>query len=173
LRREATDLKALQDFIAANWGNIASLAGLFVSFVTLLVARKAKQSADAAKREVRKRNRAEDLHEAQTNSQQIGLFIRDAKWDIVFLRAQEIASVCSLFLSRWNDDLSAASRTQIVLARDQAGSIARAIVRAGRVAPTEQQVINMSAAQRRLDELLSSELGESLRVIEKDGRADV
>jgi len=154
-------------FLAANWGNVASILGLIVSLATLLVARKAKESADAAKAEARRRSRAEDFQEAHTRSEQLGLFIRDAKWDIVFLRSQEIVSACSLVLRRWSDELTEASKTQIVLAREQAGSIARVAMRAHRIPPTEHQVLNVSAAQRRLNELLSAELGESLRVVER------
>jgi hypothetical protein len=157
-------LSAVRDFLFANWGNVASVLGLVVSFITLLVARKARDAANAAKREARRRNLSEDLQDAHAKSQQVGLFIRDAKWDTVFLRAQEISSACSLVLTRWHDELTGNSRDQITRARDQAGSIARVAMAAN--PPSPQQVLNISAAQRRMNESLSSELGESLRVIE-------
>jgi hypothetical protein len=165
-------LKALWHFIAGNWGSLTSVIGLVVSFATLLVACRAKQSADAAKAEARRRNRAEELREARTKSEQIGLFIHECKWDIVFLRAQEIAGACSMVLRRWNDDLTETSKNQIVIARDQAASVAKVAMRANRIPPTEQQMINISAAQRRLNELLNSELGESLTVIEGSGKVN-
>jgi hypothetical protein len=166
-------LNALWQFVSANWGNLASIISLLVSVATLWVATKAKQSADAAKAEARRRSRAEDLQEARTKSEQIGLFIREGNWDIVFLRAQEIAGVCSVVLRRWDNDLGETSKTQIVSARNQAGSIARVAMRARQVNPTNQQIVNISASQRQLNELLSSELGESLRVIEGSSQSNV
>ena len=165
--------KPLSDFLVTNWGSVASVAGLAVSIATLIVARKARAAVQAARKEARRRSLAEDLQDALTKSEQVGLFIRDSKWDIVFLRAQEIASACSLVLKRWNDELSEPSKEQILLARDQAGSIARVAMRANRVPPTEQQLLNISGAQRRLNELLSGELGESLRIIERSGQVNV
>jgi hypothetical protein len=165
-------LKAVWEFASKNWGSIASVLGLIISAMTLLVARKAKASADAAKREVHRRNRAEDLQDAHTKSHQVGLFIRDNKWDIVFLRAQEIVTACSMILRRWNADLSETSKGQIVLARAQAGSIVKVAMRANLAPPGRQEVLNISAAQRRLNELLSSEWGESLRAIESSEEKD-
>jgi hypothetical protein len=56
------NLKVLWEFCVKNWGNLASVIGLFISFATLLVAQKAKQSADAAKLEARRRSLAEERH---------------------------------------------------------------------------------------------------------------
>jgi hypothetical protein len=166
-------LQAFRDFLVANWGSIASVVGLAVSCVTLWVARKARESADAAKEEARRRNLSEDLQDAHVKSEQVGLFIRDGNWDRVFLRSQEISSLCSIVLKRWNKELNGNSKTQINLARDHAGSIAKVAVRAHRVQPSEKEIVNVSAAQRRLNELLSSELGEALRVIEGKEHSDV
>jgi len=163
---------ATTEFMKENWGSSAGVWGLGVTFITLLVAQRAREAANAAKREARRRNLAEDLQDAHTKSQQVGLFIRDAKWDTVFLRAQEISSACSLVLKRWQDELTGNSRSQITLARDQAGSIARVAMAANRLPPSAQQILNISAAQRRMNELLSSELGESLRVIEGSQQAN-
>jgi hypothetical protein len=147
--------------------------GLVVSCLTLWVAKKARESADAARDEARRRNLSEDLQEAHVKSEQVGLFIRDGKWDRVFLRSQEISSLCSIVLKRWNKELSDNSKTQISLSRDHAGSIAAVAMRANRVTPSEKVIASISAAQCRLNELLSSELGESLRVIEGREHTDV
>lgn len=157
---------ATTEFVQENWGSIASVWGLGVGIYVLWVAKGAREAANAAKKEARRRNLSEDLQEAHAKSQEVGMFIRDAKWDTVFLRAQEISSACSLVLRRWHDELTGDSRSQITLARDQAGSITRVAMAANRLAPSAQQISTISAAQRRMNELLSSELGESLRIIE-------
>jgi len=153
-----------------NWGGLTSVLGLAVSTATLLVAKRARAAAEDAKREARRRNLSEDLQDARTKSEQTGLFINESKWDIVFVRSQEIASICSLILKRWSDELSEASKDQIRLARDEASSISRVATRASARQPSESQMRSLTAAQRKLNELLSSELGESLKVIERSGQ---
>ncbi|HEV2221627.1 MAG TPA: hypothetical protein VGR84_01355 [Candidatus Acidoferrales bacterium] len=164
------DLSWLWQALSNNWGSMASVLGLGVSIATFLVAKRAKTAAEDAKREARRRNLSEDLQDARTKSEQAGLFINETKWDIVFVRSQEIASICSLVLKRWSDELSEASKEQIRLARDEASSISRVATRASVRQPSESQLRSLTAAQRKLNELLSSELGESLKVIERSGQ---
>lgn len=154
-----------------NWGSIVSVAGLVISVLTLRAATKAKAAANAAKTEARRRNLSEDLHDAQTKSEQIGIFIRERRWDLVFLRSQEVTSACSLVLSRWTDELNAASRDQIRLARNEVSSICKVATRAKKADPSEQHMRAIEAAQRRLNEILSTELGAALRVIERSDQS--
>ena len=153
--------------VGQHWGNIASVWGLGVSIYVLFFAKGAKRAAEEARQEGRRRNLAEDLQGAQTKAQEVGQFIRDEEWHAVFLRCQEIASVFSLVLNRWSAELTKDSKTSITRARSQADSIASVAMSADRVKLTERQIVTASASQRRLHELLSEELGESLRVIER------
>jgi hypothetical protein len=166
-------LSNIWNFFLANWGSVASVVGLIVTGITLWVARKAKEAAEAANQESRRRNLAEDLQSAHAKAQEVGQFIRDGQWHAVFLRSQEITGVCSLVLNRWSAELTKESRENITRARTQADSISAVAMKADRVKPTEREILTASASQRRLHGLLSGELGESLRVIERSPEPNV
>jgi len=164
---------ATADFLTSNWGSIASVWGLSVSIFVLFFAKAAKRAAEEAREEGRRRSLAEELQGAQAKAKEVGQFIRDGQWHAVFLRSQEITSVCSLVLNRWSTQLTQESKSNITRARSQADSIASVGMSAGRTKPTEREILRVSASQRRLHELLSGELGESLRVIERSSDANV
>lgn len=165
---------SLWEFFAKNWGNVASVVGVGISIGILFIAKRAKAAAEDAKRESRRRNLSEDLRDAQTKADQIGIFLRDRKWDLVFLRSQEVASVCGTVLHRWTDEMNGHSQTQIRSAREQAKSISRVAMQANAPAhvPSEQQLRTVEAAQRKLSEVLSAELGAALSVVERSVQPD-
>src|ERR1700682_5556716 len=63
------------EFVTKNWGSIASVVGLIITGITLWVARKAKEAAEAANQESRRRNLSEDLQGAHAKAQEVGQFI--------------------------------------------------------------------------------------------------
>src|SRR4030095_382929 len=95
----------LTRFAVGHWGDVASVCGLGVSVWTLWVATKAREAAVAARAEARRRSLAEELRDAHRKAEQVGIFLVQQKWDIVFLRSQEITGVSALILSRWGSDL--------------------------------------------------------------------
>lgn len=155
------------DFTKSNWGSLASVAGLAVSIATLIVAQKAKQAADAAKKEALRRNLAEELQDAVRKAEQVGLFLAQRKWDVVFLRAQEVTSVCSLVLRRWEAELPEQSKDNILKAQVQSGRIADVAMRGAVAAPSEEEFRIIATAQQRTYRLLSGELGASLATVER------
>jgi hypothetical protein len=154
-------------FFATTWGDIAGLAGLGVSIATLVVAKKAKQAAEDAKAAAQRRSLTEELQEAQRKAEQVGFFIRDRKWDIVFIRAQEIAAACSLVLSRRASELDERSENNLAMVQTHAESIADVAMRAPLQPPSEEQVLPISRSQQRALYLLSEELGRSLKTMER------
>jgi hypothetical protein len=161
------------EWVLNNWGNLASLAGLVVAGFTLRAARKARDAAEGAREQARRRSLSEDLQDAKNKSQEVGHFIRDGKWQGAYLRSQEIASTCSVALTRWRTELTETSKENITRARTHADSIARVSMLADVTAPTTSQIETISTSQRRMTQLLSEELGESLRVIERSPEEDV
>lgn len=160
-------LGLFRSFLANNWGSLASIIGLGVSIWTLIVATGAKQAAQEAIRESRRQKLTEELQNAVYRVEQLGHHILLRKWEIAYIRAQEIASACSLVLRRWPDSLSESSKDRILLAQSQAASIARASMRAHAVQPSEQQIQRIVAAQLRAFQLLSAEKGEALAIMER------
>jgi len=148
-------------WFSTNWGNLASVVGLAVSTATLFVARWAKEAAEEAKTEARRRNLADELEEAQRKTEQVGSYLGQEKWEIVLLRSQEVVTSCSQILRRWGlQELSEESRDNILVAQQQAGSIARVALRAPRIPPTEHELRRIARAQHKALQLLSGETAE-------------
>jgi hypothetical protein len=154
-------------WIRSNWGSLVSLAGLLVSAATFYVAKAAKEAADDARSEARRRNLADELEDAQRKTEQVGSYLGQEKWEIVLLRSQEVVTSCSQILRRWGShELSEESRDNILVAQQQAGSIARVALRAPRIPPTEQDLRRIAGAQHKALQLLSGETAGIMGKIE-------
>ena len=158
--------RELSEFLVVNWGNLASVVGVIVSVGTFAVATKARQAAEEAKAAARRQSLTEVLQDTVRKNEQIGLFLSQRRWDIVWLRAQEIAGVTSVVLTRWPHELSAGSKDNLLRSQRLSNSIAGVSLIAFGEVPTPQAIARMSQAQGRVARLLSTELGESLRASE-------
>lgn len=155
------------DWFHNNWGNVFSVLGFLTSVFTLIVAKWAKDAAEEAKAESRRRNLADEIEEAQRKTEQIGTYLAQGKWEIVLLRSQEVVTSCSQILRRWGvGDLSAKSRNDILVAQQEAGSIGRVAQLAPRIEPSEQDLRRVSSAQHKALRLLSGETAAMARKIE-------
>ncbi|MFZ0884930.1 MAG: hypothetical protein WAN14_16135 [Candidatus Acidiferrales bacterium] len=138
-----------------------------VSAATFYVAKAAKAAAEDAKSEARRRNLADELEDAQRKTEQVGNYLGQEKWEIVLLRSQEVVTSCSQILRRWGlRELSERSRDNILVAQQQAGSIARVALRAPTIPPTEQDLRRIAGAQHKALQLLSGETAEIMGKIE-------
>lgn len=153
----------ISGFVFRNWGDLASVLGLAVSVATLLVASKAREAAEAAKAAARRQSLTEVLQDAARKNEQVGLFLSQRKWDIVWLRAQETASATSLALARWPLELGAVSKDNLLRSQQLSSSIASVALRVTGDVPTLRETARISQAQGRVAQLLNAELGESLR----------
>ena len=151
------------DFLLQNWGNLASVLGVMVSVATLAVATKARQAAEAAKAVARRQSLTEVLQDAVRKNEQVGLFLPQRRWDIVWLRAQEITAATSVVLTRWPQELSIGSKDNFLTIQYLSNSIAGVALVGHGEALSPQTITRMSQAQGRVAQLLNTELGESLR----------
>jgi len=162
------DSATLATFAAEHWGDLASVVGVGVSVWTLVVARRAREAAIEARTEARRSSLAEELRDAHRKAEQVGIFVIQRKWDIVFLRAQEITGVTGLVLSRWGADLGEDSRSRMLECGVLASSIAKA---ASGIAGTEASryaAQRVAATQQKMLELLGTVLGECIKIVEKE-----
>jgi hypothetical protein len=150
-------------FLFRNWGNLASVLGLAVSAATLVVSSKAREAAEAAKAVARRQILTEVLQDAIRKNEQVGLFLSQRKWDIVWLRAQETANATSLALTRWPMELGKDSKDNLLRAQHLSSSIASVALRVTGEMPALLEIAWISQAQGRVAQLLNAELGKSLR----------
>lgn len=112
----------------------------------------------------------EELGEAKAKIQQVGLFARDGKWDVVLLRAEEVLSSCRSILARWGEDyLSEDPRNKLLTVSSLVRSIADVAAESSVRNLTNQHRRDVLRAQLDASELISSVVGQSRKVQEKGG----
>ncbi|MBI3949662.1 MAG: hypothetical protein HY314_04310 [Acidobacteria bacterium] len=156
----------MREFIEQNWGNLASVAGLIISMVTLLFARRASQAARGAREAVLKRNVADDLQETARQSQEILLFFDVGKWEIARLKADELQILASWLITRWEDRLDEMSKVRMSPASVQLRSIVEVLDRIGKNDVSEQQKRNLLMSARRAQEVFIEVHGKFLAKID-------
>lgn len=150
-------------------GTVASVLGLGIGIWVLIVAKGAKDAADAARAWARKRTLAEELNQAKQHIEQVGDFLSKQEWMAVRIRSQEVMTLCRESLTRWPDGLSAPSRDDILSASRLVHSIAdkAASPDANLFRPADLK--RLSTTQLRAAEFISGALGEARRREERDG----
>lgn len=107
------------------------------------------------------------MEEASGKMQNVGLWVRDQKWELVQFRAQEVLGNCKAILSRWADFLVGDSKNNLRTVCTLLASIAeQAQVSSSRVLAEEERR-QVFTAQLRAGELINSTLGHARRVEER------
>jgi len=154
-------------FIAQNWGNLASVAGLGISVWVLVVAKKAKRAAEEARSAARLKSLTEVLEEAANKTLQVGIFLRGQKWDIVHLRAEEVSGSCRLVLGRWDDHLTEPAKNDLIDAIASVDSIAGVAADSSMRQLTTEDLERALYAQVEAVGLISSVLGRARKAEER------
>jgi hypothetical protein len=103
------------EVVTKNWGNIASVWGLGISFFVYFVAKGARRAAEDARSAEKLRTALAGLEAAADKCTQVGQFARNQKWDVVELRAQEVMTCCRTTLAAWGDNQALKdSRTRLL-----------------------------------------------------------
>lgn len=157
----------MTNFLAQNWGNVASVVGLGISIWVLVVAQKAKQAAEEARSAARLKSLVEVLEEASAKAQQIGFFLRSGKWDVVHLLAEGILNVCKLIRSRWGESLPERAGLDLDEVATITKSIAGVADNASMRQLDERERRQAAGAQVELIGLLAGILGEARKAEEK------
>lgn len=152
-------------------GTLASVIGLGVGIYVIIVARGARDAAQAARAGARRRNLVEELEGASQKIQQVGNFIQQEQWVAVRLRTEEIIAACKLTLTRWPDELSEQRRNEVITASTLIHSIAVAAAGIVDGQLTPQQKRKITDAHMRASGHISSALGEARREDERNGDA--
>ena len=76
----------MSDFIARNWGNLASVAGLVFSVLAFVFAKRASTAAREARDAAMRQSLGEDVHGASRSAQEIVTYLRDDKNEMARLR---------------------------------------------------------------------------------------
>src|SRR5216683_7734401 len=92
------------EYVAKNWGDLASVWGLGVSLYVYFVAQGARNAAEEARSAERLRTALAGLEDAASKCIEVGQFAGNQKWDVVELRAQEVMACCRTTVAAWGDN---------------------------------------------------------------------
>jgi hypothetical protein len=159
----------LLQVLSRNWGNIASVWGLFIGIYVLVVATGARRAAEGARHRSRQRSLTEELEEARNSVRQIGHFIMAGNWDVVRIKAEEVLNSCRSAMQRWDEDpLSKKAKNRLITVATVTRSIAERAATAELSPLSVEEREEIAAAQLKAGELLSALLGESRGLQEKE-----
>ena len=109
------------DFVARNWGNLASVVGLILAGASAYFARRASAAAEQARKAILSSTLAEEISIAAKLAGEITELIDFGKHEIARLRCGDLHDKTVMILKRWDADLSEESMPVII--RDQRAQI--------------------------------------------------
>jgi hypothetical protein len=133
------------NFIARNWGNLASVIGLIFSGAAALFAKRASRAAREAREAVLSNTLAEEINLAEKLAAEVTNLVDLGKHELARLRCNDLHDRTVTILKRWDGVLSTESKNNYLRAKAQLESLRTVISR--RTATTTEfsarQVINM------------------------------
>ena len=107
------------EFLAGNWGNVASVVGLFFSILAFIFSKRASVAAREARDATLLRSLSEELNGANRTAGEIATYVGMERGDMALLRTSELLNQTSYFLARWDNRLSKDSKNNILSTREQ------------------------------------------------------
>lgn len=160
---------AMRHFVENKGGDVASIWGLLVGFYVLVIAKGVKKAAEESRARERGRSVVEEVEAARNKIQIVGHFVRDAKWDLVQLRAEEVMSSCRTVNERWSNLLPESIRNDLLTTATFARSIANVAGKSSVNALTNKEREKLVKTQLDASELLSTVLGQCRKIHERGG----
>jgi hypothetical protein len=106
-------------FLSQNWGNIASVSGLFFSFLAFIFSKRASRAAKQAQQFALTRSLGEDMNNASKTASEIAAYVRSEKAEMALVRIGELIGATSYIIARWDGRLSESSKNRLLKVREQ------------------------------------------------------
>jgi len=107
------------EFLAGNWGNVASVAGLFFSILAFVFSKRASIAAREARNATLLRSLGEEMNGANRMAGEISTYVAMERGDMALLRTSELMNQTSYFMARWDNRLSEGSKNNLLSVREQ------------------------------------------------------
>ena len=160
----------MMEFLAGNWGNVASLAGLFFSILAFVFSKRASKSAEQARNAALLRSLSEEMNGANRMAGEIVTYVAMERGDMGLLRTSELMNQTSYFLARWDNRLSEGSKNNILSAREQLRSIHRVLTRGAVSDLNPKAKAELAQACQQVNTIFSEEYGRAVRASEREVR---
>jgi hypothetical protein len=134
-----------QTFLKCNWGNLASVAGLCLSFLAALFSSRASQAAQEARNSLLARTREQEINDAYRLVSELITLVETAQFQVAARQCSELLDVPTLIRIRWDSQLQTSSKDNLILAREQLEGI-----------HTILRKVNVPIGQREAERLLKA-----------------
>ena len=151
------------DFIARNWGNLASVAGLVFSILAFIFSKRATKAAREARNAVLRRSLGEEMNAANRIASEIVTYVAMERRDVALIRAGELMSQTSYYVARWDNRLSEGSKNNLLSAREQLRSIHEVLTKGAIADLAPKAKIQLAQACQRVNAIYSEEYGRAVK----------
>jgi hypothetical protein len=153
------------NFVARNWGNLASLVGLMLAMASAWFAKRASTAAKEARQAILSSSLTEEINLAHQLAAEIGNLIDLGKHELARLRCNDLHDRTLTMLRRWEIILPTDSKNNLLNAKAQLESLRIVISKlaASATAPTARQVSQMQDSCGKIRDIFVEEHASAMR----------
>jgi hypothetical protein len=156
------------DFLTRNWGNLASIAGLFFSILAFIFSKRASKAARQARDAVLRRSLSEEMNGANRTAGEIVTYVGLERGDMALIRAGELMTQTSYLVARWDNKLTEGSKNNLLSMREQLRSIHEVLTKGPMSALTPKAKMQLAQTCQRVNATYSEEYGRAVRASEDE-----
>jgi hypothetical protein len=156
------------EFLARQWGDAASLAGLVISVFTLLFARRASKAAEEARDSVLRQTLRQDMEACGRLATDIEAFVELGQIDCAGLRARDLMHQIAFLRARWETKLPEQSQNSLLMAHKQLEYIQREMSKLPTAAMTPRARKLLTQACHEVSIIFSRERGAATAQSERE-----
>jgi hypothetical protein len=157
------------EFLGANWGNLASVAGLVFSILAFVFSKRATQAAKEARAAILRRRLGEDLSQANRTAAEIVTYVGIGRGDMALLRVGELLNQASFSVARWQGELPKSSMNNLLTARAQLQTIHDVLTKSTLADLGPRAKATLAQTCQRVNAIFSEEYGAATRRGDSDG----
>jgi hypothetical protein len=154
------------NFLAGNWGSVASVVGLVFSILAFVFSKRASKAALEARNATLLRSLSEDMNGANRAAGEIVTYVGMERGDMALLRTNELMNQTSYFLARWDNRLSEEPKNNLLSAREQLRLIHKVLTRGTIADLSPKAKAELAQACQQVNAIFSEEYGRAVRTSE-------
>jgi len=158
------------DFLVRNWGNVASVAGLFFSILAFVFSKRASVAAREARDAALLRSLSEEMNGANRTAGEIVTYVGMERGDMALLRTSELMNQTSYFMARWDNRLSEGSKNNLLSVRERLHSIHEVLTKNRFADLSPRAKAQLVQACQRVSATFSEEYGRAVKASESEAR---
>src|SRR5258708_3317689 len=109
----------MRQFLAQNWGNVASVVGLLFSVLAFIFSKRASIAAQQARDAAMRQSLVEEINAANRLAREIVTYVGFERGGMALLRVGELIDWVSYLVARWDTRLLEKSKNNLLIAREQ------------------------------------------------------